>query len=64
MEMLDFLANRLYVFKVAPHSGTVDISPGRIPYVFPTTNLSPYNALHDHLRGSGESTDFPESSET
>jgi len=56
IEVLDILANDPYVFKVAPAPEPVDILLGGIPDPFPTTHLSPYNALHDHDRGSREST--------
>lgn len=56
IEVLDILANEPYVFKVAPPPEPVDIPLGGIPNLFPTTHLSPYNAPHDHGRGSREST--------
>lgn len=56
IEVLDILANEPYVFKVAPPPEPVDIPLKGIPSLFPTTHLSPYNASHDHGRGSREST--------
>jgi hypothetical protein len=57
IEVLDILANELYVFEVAPPPEPVDIPLGGIPDHLPTTHLSPYNnASHDHGRASREST--------
>lgn len=56
IQVLDILANDPYVFGVAPPPEPVDIPLGVIPDLFPTTHLSPYDALHDHGRGSREST--------
>ena len=50
IEVLDILANKSYVFKVAPSPEPVDIPLEGIP------DLSPFTALHDHDRRSREST--------
>ena len=57
IEVLDILANKPYVFKVAPPPEPVDIPLGEIHVLFPTTHLSPYdNVSHDHGKVSREST--------
>ena len=59
IEVLNILANEPYVFKVAPSPEPVDMPLEGIPDLFPTTDLSPHTALHDHGRRSRESTPGP-----
>lgn len=56
IEVLDILANALYVYKVAPPAEPVDIPLGGILDSFPANHFALTNTLHSSGRESREST--------